>query len=50
MQNTFSNYKKQTGESLPQTMGSPAGNRSPRSSATDKLTDVQEGLRGSRNQ
>ena len=44
------NFTKQTGETLPQTMGSgaPAGNVSQRPSATVTLTDVQKGLGGSR--
>lgn len=47
---TLSNYTKETGDNVPKTMGSgaPAGNRPPRPSATDTLTDAQKALRNSR--
>ena len=50
MQNIFSNYTKQTGEGLPQTIGggAPSGNVSQRPSAIDTLTDAQKALRNSR--
>jgi hypothetical protein len=50
MKNIFSMFTKQTGESLPQTIGNgaPAGNKPERPTAVDVISNTQKGLRDQR--